>query len=99
MVSIHPGPPHFPATGPERQRFFHHLEWSPDWDYTTTRVAAADHPDGWTPEPPKGWALNTDRWPLVAEEEAGCTRVGPGVLLHPYAPGGAVLVAHWRKRR
>lgn len=97
MVSIHPGPPRFTATGPERQRFFHHLEWSDEWDYTTTRVAAADHPNGWEPEKPEGWVLNTDRWPRV--DEQGWTRVGPGVLLNPYAPGGPVLIAHWRKRR
>lgn len=98
MVSIHPGPPQFPASGRERERFFHHLEWTPDgeWDYTTTRVLAGDHPDGWVPVAPEGWELNADRWPRVDE---GWTRVGPGVLLNPYAPGGPVLIAHWRKRR
>lgn len=98
-MSIHPGPPHFPATGPERTRFFHSMEWFPnsEWVYKATRALAADHPDGWEPVAPKGWSLNTDRWPRV--DEQGWTRVGPGVLLNPYAPGGPVLIAHWRKRR
>lgn len=91
--------PRFPVDDEaERQRYFHHLEWSPDgeWQYTTTRVD--DRPD-WRPEPPAGgWELNVDRWPTYDEETVGWARVGPGVLRNPRV-GGAVLVAHWRRKR
>lgn len=85
----------------ENRRFFHHLEYSMDgrWEYRSTRVTAADHPDGWEPETPAGWELNVDRWPQYDEERAGWTRVGPGVLLSPGGFAGPQLVAHWRRRR
>ena len=93
--------PRFPRDDEvERRRYFHHLEWSPDgeWQYTSTRAVEADHPAGWTPVAPDGWELNVDRWPTYDEEAAGWVRVGPGVLRNPRA-GGAVLVAHWRRKR
>lgn len=85
----------------EQQRYWHHLEWSCPpgvWEYKTTRVNEADHPD-WVPVPPgDGWELNVDRWPQLAEEEGGYTRVAPGVLRTGSATA-AQLVAHWRRRR
>lgn len=84
----------------EQARFYHHLEWGTanGYEYTTTRVDEAGHPD-WDPTPPAGWELNVDRWPLYDEEIDGWTRVSPGVLRNPRGHGGPVLVAHWRRKR
>lgn len=101
-MSIHSGKPRYTLYDlAENRRFQHHIEWATDgWEYRTTRVLEADHPEGWEPEPPAGgWELNVDRWPAYDEETASWERVGPGVLRNPYASGGAVLVAHWRRKR
>lgn len=95
MVS---GRPRYPVDDlREQARYFHHIEWGTfnGYEYTTTSVKESDHPDGWKPEAPKGWALNVDRWPTYDEEQAGWTRVGRGVLRSPRGE----LVAHWRRKQ
>lgn len=91
------GRPRYPVNDlAEQARYFHHLEWGTanGYEYTTTRVKEADHPN-WVPEPPAGWELNVDRWPTYDEETQFWERVGPGVLRSP----SGYLVAHWRRKR
>lgn len=91
-------PPRYPLDdGPERLRFNHHIEHAHGWEYRTTSVPEADHPDGWDhmATRPEGFELNTDRWPLVDERMEDATRVSPGVIRKPKT---GHLVAHWRRR-
>lgn len=90
-------PPTYPLSGAERTRFNHHIEHEYGWEYTTTTVLEADHPDGWDhmATRPDGFELNTDRWPQVDELMENATRVGPGVIRKPKT---GRLVAHWRRK-
>jgi len=77
--------PPFPAGNEkQRERFFHHIEWCPGWEYKA--------PSG---ERPEGFELNVDRGVGYDEALAGWTKVSPGVLRNP----GGVLVTYWRRKR
>jgi len=76
--------PPFPAAGKQRERFFHHIEWCPGWEYKAT-----------SGERPEGFELNVDRGVGYDEALAGWTKVSPGVLRNP----GGVLVTYWRRKR
>lgn len=90
--------PPLPVGGSERVRFWHHCEFLKGWEYRTTSVREADHPD-WEPVPPVGFHLNVDRGVGFDEAAAGWTRVAPGVLRNPNGPSGPVLVAYWRRKK
>jgi hypothetical protein len=102
--------PPFPV-GPEaaRERFFHHLEWCPGWEYKTTSIREADvpprastesYPGGWDYKAtrPDGFHLNSDKGVGYDKALAGWMRLTPGVLRNPGAGGGPVLVAYWRRK-
>jgi hypothetical protein len=82
--------PPFPAGNEkQRERFFHHIEWCPGWEYKAT-----------SGERPEGFELNVDRGVGYDEALAGWTKVSPGVLRNPnwLGSGGPVLVTYWRRK-
>lgn len=102
MSTTNEQPPRFAVDDPaERERFGHHIEWENGWEYKTTRVLEADHPNGWDhlATQPDGFELNVDRWPQYDEERVKVTRVAPGVLRNPSGPNGPVIIAYWRRKR
>lgn len=89
--------PVYPLDDPDaRQRFNHHIEWEPGWEYRSTFAVEAEHPDGWDymATQPAGWELNVDKWPLVDEAMKGRVRVAPGVIRNPET---GHLRAYWRR--
>lgn len=83
--------PAFPVAGPERERFFHHIEHLEGWEYRST---SSTDPD-WVPVPPAGFHLNEDKGVGYDEAAAGWVKVAPGVLRKP----GGLLVAYWRRKK
>ena len=102
-------PPYPVDSDRARERFHHHIEWCPGWEYKTTSIREADvparksteqFPGGWDYKAtrPKGFHLNLDRGVGFDEALAGWTRLTQGVLRNPGAGGGPVLVAYWRRK-
>lgn len=102
-------PPYPVGNERARERFHHHLEWTPGWVYTTTSIREADvpphasteqYPGGWDYKAtrPDGFGLNGDKGVGYDEALAGWTQLQRGVLRNPAAPGGPVLIAYWRRK-